>query len=232
MSGALAVLTISESDPFSFGTVVVGGNSTQIFTINNTGTGTATSMAEVGLAAPFGFSGGAFPGTSGTCGATLAPAATCTIEVEFAPTSAGIANDTISISYNDGAGIQNVNRDVTGTGVVPALLTISDSPGFHFGNVQIGFTSNHIFTVTNSGGFTATGLFGIGLSSPYSFTGGGYPGVGGTCTSTLPPGSNCSLDVTYAPTSTGFSLDAIKLIYNDGVVSQQANRDVSGNGTP
>lgn len=232
VNGSLAVLTISGADPYDYGALVVGASGTNVFTVSNTGTGTASAISEVGLATPFRFTGGAYPGTAGTCTASLAPAASCTVEVEFAPVIVGVSNDSISLSYNDGTNAQSVDRNLTGTGVAPALLVISNGPTYDFGNVQVGFTSNQLFTVTNTGGFFATGMFGIGLAAPFSFRGGGYPGVGGTCGSTLAPGANCTIDVEFSPTVIGFRLDTINLLYNDGVAAQQANRDVVGNGMP
>src|SRR5437868_5741285 len=59
-------------------------------------------MGGAGLAAPFTFKGGTYPGTGGTCIATLAAAGTCTVVVTYSPTTTGAHTDTIDITYNDG----------------------------------------------------------------------------------------------------------------------------------
>ncbi len=230
--GSSAVLTISESDPYDFGTRVVGSSSQHTFTVTNIGSATATSISEVGLAAPFGFSGGSFPGTGGTCSATLSAAAACQLVVEFSPVSVGVASDAILLNYNNGLSTQSASRSVQGTGVNPGLLVISDGPVFDFGSVQASSSSSKVFTVTNLGGFTAIALSGGGLAAPFSFTGGAYPGVGGTCGSSLAPASNCTIQVRYAPVVVGSDSDTLNLDYNDGASTQQASRNLLGSGTP
>jgi len=225
-----ASLSISESDPYDFGTIGIGGNVNHVFTITNSGSSVATSMSETGLAVPFMFNGGSYPGTSGTCGATLAAGGSCNIEVSFVPVATGLVTDTIVISYNDGGAAQSSSRNIQGTGAAPAVLTISESDPYDFGTHGVGNSSNHIFTVTNSGGMTATSLSGAGLASPFAFNGGAFPGVGGTCASTLAAGSNCTIDVSYSPTVTGLSSDTIEVHYNDGSVLQISSRDVQGTG--
>ena len=66
------ILTFSDAPLYDFGTVANGATATHIFTVTNTGGATTTAMAGAGLAAPFDFFGGAYPGTGGTCGASLA----------------------------------------------------------------------------------------------------------------------------------------------------------------
>ena len=229
-AGVPAVLTISESDPYDYGSLAVGSSSNHLFTVSNTGGQAATLMSGSGLAAPFQFSSGTYPGVSGSCGATLAAGANCTIEIQFSPLVNGVSNDTISISYNDGVAAQSATRDVTGTGLTPALLVISESDPYNYGSVSVGFTSNHIFTVTNTGGINATSIFESGLAAPFVFTGGAYPGVSGTCGAVVAPGSNCTIEVQFAPAVAGVQNDSIHLNYNDGVTSQSTTRDVMGAG--
>ena len=71
------------------------------FPLDNTGAVDATTVGGGGLAAPFQFTGGSFPGTAGTCTATINPATPCDIDVTFAPTAAAVSNDTIEINYNE-----------------------------------------------------------------------------------------------------------------------------------
>lgn len=110
-------LIISDGPVYNFGTVNVGNTTTHTFTVTNTGSGTALSMMGSGLAAPYDFLGGAYPGTGGTCAVTLAAAATCTIVVAYSPSMTGVQSDTITINYNDGSSAQTANRDTTGTAI-------------------------------------------------------------------------------------------------------------------
>jgi len=94
-----ALIAISELDPYDYGTLAQGAISTHIFMLTNSGGVDATSLAGGGgLAPPFSYVGGAFPGNGGDCTPILAPAASCRIEVEFAPTNAGNFTGTIDIA--------------------------------------------------------------------------------------------------------------------------------------
>ena len=52
-------------------------------------------MNGSGLSAPFSYKGGTYPGTGGTCAATLAAAGTCTVVVTYAPVTVAGTFDTI-----------------------------------------------------------------------------------------------------------------------------------------
>src|SRR5690606_16779633 len=155
------------------------------------------------LAPPFGFKGGSYPGTGGTCGANLASLATCSLVVTFSPSSPGTHTDTLEISYNDGLNPQTVSRDLQGISADAALLSISDGPTYDFGPRALTSVAEHTFVVTNTGSIAASSLEASPLSSPFSFKGGTYPGAGGNCGLTLAPSASCNLVVTFSPTSTG-----------------------------
>lgn len=232
-TGGLAALEISDGPTYDFGTQVSGSTTSKSFTVTNSGNFGASSIADAGgLAAPFNFYGGSFPGTGGTCAATLAAAATCTVVVEFSPTAAGVFTDTLDLSYDDGQATQNATRDISGT-VTAAVLSISDGPTYDYGNVQVGTTASKTFTVTNSGGAEATSLTDTGgLAAPFQYVGAAYPGTGGTCATSLAPTVTCTLVVEFAPTATGAASDTIDLSYDDGDGNTlNSTRDVSGTGT-
>lgn len=230
-TGALALLSLSDGPTYTYGSKGIGSTTSKTFTITNSGGFAASSMADaVALAAPFDWKGGIYPGTGGTCGTTLAASSTCTILVNFAPTSTGTFNDTIDVSYNDGQSPQNVTRDVTGIGAL-AILAISDAPTYDYGTKALGSVTSKTFTITNSGGLSATSLaYAGGLAAPYTFKGGSYPGTGGTCGTTLAASATCTILINFSPTSTGTFNDTIDLSYSDGQASQNATRAVTGIG--
>ncbi len=225
-----ANLSISEVDPFNFGTVPVGGSTEHTFTLTNNGSSPATAISVSGLVPPFFFKGGGYPGTGGDCSSSLAGnGGKCTLVVEFAPTSTGLMFDTLDIHYYNGVTAATTSRSVQGTATVSALLTISESDPYNFGSVTVNSTTTHIFTITNTGGYAALAISETGLSAPFSFTGGSYPGTLGTCTTTLSPGATCTISVEYAPTGSSLSdSDSITLNYNDGAAAQTATRDIVG----
>src|SRR5690606_36470911 len=98
----------------------------------------ATTMADgLGLVAPFSFKGGSYPGTGGDCGAGLGIGATCNIVVTYAPAATGAHSDTIVIDYYDGLTNQQATRDVQGSAVGAAILSISDGPTFEYGTIAV-----------------------------------------------------------------------------------------------
>jgi CSLREA domain-containing protein len=102
-----------------FGGVTVGGSADATITVTNTGTanlimGTVASSVDP-LAAPFSI-------LNDTCSLkTVAPTATCTLTVHFAPTAAGAASDTFNIPST---GLPTVTVSVNGSGG-----TLATTPG-------------------------------------------------------------------------------------------------------
>jgi alpha-tubulin suppressor-like RCC1 family protein len=216
---ASIAITTPVADPFDYTDVTIGAPGVdQTFTLSNTGGQSATSLTATGLAAPFNFKGGAYPGTGGTCGASLAAAGTCTIIATYLPTTPGVDSDSIAIAYDDGSGSTiNLSHGVTGTGVNAANLTFTDSPSYDFGSRTVSTTTYHTFTISNSGGATATSIAATALSAPFSFKGGTYPGTGGSCGTSLGGGATCTIIGAFAPTGTGAFTGNLILTYNDGI---------------
>ena len=85
--------------------------------------------------------------------------------------------DQYVVSYNDGIGPGNTAvRNIQGTGMDPAILTISDGPTYNWQILLTGFVEEKIFTVTNSGAVSSTLMNGT-AANPYRFKGGSYPGT-------------------------------------------------------
>lgn len=222
-----ASLAISDGATFNFGTAAANTSTDKTFTITHSGGSSATSIAGSGLATPFTFKGGSFPGTGGTCTTTLA-SGTCTMVVTFNSSSVGAASDTIIVSYNDGAASTSATRDVTGTAVNIATLAITNATTNNFGTVAQSASSDLTFVVTNSGLASATSVVGGGLASPYTFKGGSFPGTGGSCSGTLGASASCTTVVNFAPVAPGTFPDSIEIGYNNGVTSVSATHAITG----
>jgi len=228
-----AVLAISDGPTAAFGTVAVGGVGTRTLTVTNGGGRQAEALDGAALAAPFAYAGGAFPGTGGSCGTTLAAGASCTVALAYAPSVAGVQGTTLTIGYHDGVAPRTATRDLTGTAAEPAALVISDGDAYDFGGVLVGTTATHAFTITNRGGVAATGIVaGAGLTGPFGWAGGPFPGSGGSCADTLASLASCTVVVAFAPTaSTGAPSTAqLALMYSDGTRVRGVTRDVTGRG--
>jgi len=233
-TGSLASLTISDEPTFNFGAAAIGTSNTKSFTVTNSGGIDATSLAAgtPALSLPYRYLGGSYPGTDGTCGSTLAAASSCAVVVEYVPTVVGTTSDTLRLSYNDGQSAKVATRLMTGTAQTIASLALSDGPTLDFGSQLLTTVTTHTFTLTNSGGSTATALLEDSdtLSAPFTFLGGTYPGTGGTCGATLAGSGSCTLVVSYAPTTGGVLSDSIRLTYNDGSAAQLVTGGVTGTG--
>lgn len=92
----------TDPSPVGFGSVVIDLGSDRVVTFQN------TSSLPVSLTSPavtgtgFAFKGGTYPGTGGTCGATVAAHASCTLVVRFAPTAVGSTTGQVSLTYGTG----------------------------------------------------------------------------------------------------------------------------------
>ena len=86
-----------------------GATATQAFTLTNN-----TTAAVSGIAVSFiGTNPGDFQASSSTCGTSLAAGASCTINVDFAPTATGSRSAALSVTD---AALDGASANVTGTG--------------------------------------------------------------------------------------------------------------------
>ncbi len=104
-------LSAASSD---FGSVLLGATSARAVTVTNSGTGDlhvgATTVS------------GPFAAAAGCANATLAPAASCVIDLAFTPTAAGVSAGSLAVSSD--AGSPSVS--LTGTG--NAVVNVTDPP--------------------------------------------------------------------------------------------------------
>nr|MBA2405466.1 choice-of-anchor D domain-containing protein [Bdellovibrionales bacterium] len=113
---AQAIISISETNPYNFGTSNLSASIDKTFTLFNSGSVSGTSMAGSFDTAVFSFKGGNFPGTGGTCTVTLAAGASCNIVLNFKPTQAITYNSIFTLSYHDGLRTQSELKTLIGTG--------------------------------------------------------------------------------------------------------------------
>jgi trimeric autotransporter adhesin len=172
-----------------FGNQVVGTSSApKTVGISNTGTATLT----LGTISMTGSNPGDFTATS-CSGASLAPGASCTISVTFAPAALNARSATLGIPSNAAGSPHNVT--VTGNGVAaPAPAVTLNPTSLVFGNQTTGTTSASKTIALSNSGSAALGLAAI---TP---TGTGF-GVTHNCPASLAAGASCAISVTFAPTS-------------------------------
>ncbi len=158
--------------------------------------------------------GGDFAQTN-DCPATLAPDATCTISVTFAPTAAGSRTGIVSVVDDAANSPQGILASGTGTvsgiTLTPASLTFSSR--------VVGSASAAQTTTLTSSGTAPLAIAGIAVSGPnaadYAQT--------NDCptTGTLAVNASCTISVTFAPTASG-TRTATVTVTDDAPGSPQA----------
>ena len=159
-------------------------SSSQTATLTNTGT-VAVSISKISAPAPF--------LQTNNCPATLAAAASCQIQVTFAPKARGTPAGKLSITDNATHSPQTVSLSGSAT-----VVTISPI-GVNFGGQKVGTSSAPIpFTLTNTSS-SALSITQIGLTStnPLDFS------QTNTCGTSVPAKGSCSIKVVFKPTATG-----------------------------
>ena len=110
-TGTLTALTLSPGST-SFGSVAPPGPSPdKVVTVTNPNSGAGGTVSITGITT----SNPVFAIDSTTCGSTLAPLGTCTINVNFSPSAAGGYSGTLNINDNAGTGVQKGTLYGTGS---------------------------------------------------------------------------------------------------------------------
>ncbi|HEY6293675.1 MAG TPA: choice-of-anchor D domain-containing protein, partial [Terriglobia bacterium] len=172
----------------NFGSVNVGSvSSKQSVTLTNTGNATLniTSIST----------SGDYSESSNQCGSSLAPAASCTINVTFKPTAGGTRSGTLSVTDNAYGSPQTVS--LTGIGLAPQVQLSPASLTFGLQVVNTTSPAQKV-TLTNTGTAALTiNSIALNGSNPGSFA------ETNTCGSSVGAGSSCTISVTFAPVSPG-----------------------------
>jgi len=129
------------------------------------------------------------------CSASLLPEASCTIEVSFKPSAAGLKGAAVTITSNDSASPASIA--LGGTGAAPQLVLSSTSVAF--GAVNVGAASEaRVVTVRNEGNAPLViSSIGLGGADASQFI------QGTDCPANLASGGNCAITVTFKPTTAG-----------------------------
>lgn len=168
-----------SSTSLSFGNIALGlSSASQNFTITNTGGTTLTLISGTGPTGDF--------AKTGTCPASLAPAASCVLSLTFTPTALGARAGTLTIT-TDAPGSPHV-INLSGTGVAAGLEpTVSFSPT----SVMAGVASTLSITISNSSATAAT-VNPVAFTYPAGLTNAAVTNVTSTCggTPTATAGGN------------------------------------------
>jgi hypothetical protein len=124
----------------------------------------------------------------------LAPSAACTISVTFTPSGLGTRQGSLTIVDNASSSPQLVT--LTGTGISPPVPIASLSPAsLSFGNQNVGTSSSSMPVTLSNTGNAALKISGITASGDFS--------EGNNCGTSLVAGAQCSIAVTFTPSTAG-----------------------------
>jgi hypothetical protein len=170
--------------------------------VSVTVTNTGTANLHVTAAALIGANLNQFQLT-GCTGATVAPNATCTLQVAFAPTSGGAK--TAQIQLTDDAPTSPQLVSLSGTGVSASLSLSPSSLSFSAG---VGGSSSKSVKITNNGTANLS-ISSLTITGSTTFTIASH-----TCTAALAPRKTCTVNVRFAPTARTTFIGALHLASN------------------
>ena len=198
-------------------------------TVGTTSAAKPVTLSNTGSAA-LTITGISITGTNSTsfaqtnnCGASVAAGASCTINVTFTPSAASALTATLSVA--DNATGSPHTAALTGTGIAAAPAVSLSPTSLAFGN-QVVNTASAAKTVT----LTNTGTAALTITG-YSFTGTNPTNFSQThtCGATLAAGANCTISVTFTPSTTG-ALSASLAVADNAAGSPQTVA-LTGTGT-
>jgi FG-GAP-like repeat/Abnormal spindle-like microcephaly-assoc'd, ASPM-SPD-2-Hydin/FG-GAP repeat len=224
-TGTVPVASVPSSVP-AFAATLVGTSASpaQSVTLSNA-TGTAPlSITSIVIG---GTNAGDFSQTN-TCGTSVVAGGSCSITVSFKPTATGLRSATLTLTDDNNAvsgSTQNVSLSGTGTAPVVSLSTTT-LPAFA---AQLVGTKSAVQTITltntGSASLVITGIVPTG-TDPADFI------ESNTCGTSLAAGSNCTIDITFAPAASGALTASITITDDNNAVSGSAQTvNLSGTGT-
>ena len=191
-AGQLAPLVTLSPSPLTFPNTNVGSISGPLtVSLENTGTATLTVSS---IAVSAGTNASQFSIGNDTCITTLAISASCSFTVTFFPTQAG--NDNWFVSITDNAYNSPQSLALTATGIGPVATPSQGS--LVFPAQAIGTTS-----VSQPITLYSQGNVALSISSITASTNFGQTNNCPTGTATLAVGANCTINVTFTPSTAG-----------------------------
>lgn len=162
-------------------------------------------------------------GSGGSCGATLAVGASCTVRVVFTPVTEGGAAATLLIRSN-AADVQ-VPVSASATSAPVARPELSDAGPFVFADIQVGQATAARSTVLSNTGTAPLTIATLLLSGAH----GADFVLGGTCAvnGVLAAATSCTVTASFRPTAAGARTGTLLLATNGGT---EFSVNLSGNG--
>jgi hypothetical protein len=211
-TGASSLVVAASPSTVSFGQVAVGARSTKSIVLTNKRSYKVQISGFQATGGGFSVSGPALP-------ITLKVRQSVTVNVGFAPRSAGTSGGDIWVSY------ESLNIPLTGTGTTSTPSTagqLSITPSLvNFGDVTVGSTGTQAITLSATGA-SVTVSSDASSSSQFFLNGASLP-------FTIPAGQSLSFNVSFKPTASGTVAGSLSFAGN--AVSSQTVESLTGIGT-
>ena len=192
-TGILSAPNVSPTS-LSFNSQLVGTTSTpQPVTVSNTGS-LALSISSLTISSGW--------TQSNSCLPSIAPNASCTINVSFQPTAGGLRTGTLTLTDYALNSPQTVS--LSGTGLVPVVSLSATSLSFP-GQTVSTTSAPQTLTLTNKG---------TGALTPLTITASGDFTQTNNCAGSVAAGAGCTISVTFTPTAPGNRTGTLTLTDN------------------
>ena len=218
--GAAPALTLSDPS-LNFGDVQVGAKSVLQLTLTSSGTAPVTISSATIAGQQFKVTSVAYPAGVSGWPATLNPGEQVVLSITFAPDAVDSFTGGLALTSDASGATANVPLSGNGVAVPAPNLTLSTT-SINFGQAQIGTKVTRSVTLTSSG------------NAPLdinTITIAGTPFSVGTLSlpTTLQPGQQLTVNVTYEPTTAEADAGTLTVASNDP--SGPATVSLGGNGT-
>lgn len=195
-------------------------------TLMNTGAGSLTFTSNPAVSGP---NMADFVITSSTC-STASPVpggSTCAVNLEFTPSTMAAESATLTFVDNASPSMQTVSLTGTGTAAVPVVKLVPAT--LSFGPIAQGMTSSPLtVTLDNNGNAPLTFTTNPSISGTNSAD---FTIFSSTCSTanSVAAGSNCAVQVTFTPSTTGS--ESATLTFTDNASPAMQTVPLSGGAT-
>ncbi len=210
---SLPSYTVTPPSTYVYPNTLVGQQTSQTFTVLNSGS-TPTqidgSVAGLTISNSTAF---VIPPASGTCqtSPTLLPGQSCTVVVNFTPTSVTPFLGYLNISS---VGFSGISITLDGTGIQPGIA-VTPTGSLSFPSTTVGATSASQLVQIDNTGTAPLNVSAISVTSGFSLV----AAPGATCATppfNLATSANCSIAVAFNPTVSGATNGQLLIANNAG----------------
>lgn len=184
----------------------------------------------------FEFNGGSFPGTNGSCSASLEGGQNCDVDLVFHAEDEGIYQDKLIVTFKPQGSnlatkvIEFPLRGERKNSVVsnPQLKVAAQNgdESLNFGKTQVSESISSKLILTNIGNVTLLIDSAFEKNNSFNFAGGKFPGTEGNCEYTLEVSKSCVLDIIFNESSTGLYSDNLVTSYRSSNGSSSALKTI------